>query len=753
MIATADNSKDEDDVVSPSEETLESDASRMTDWANPPKLTDLKQHLENSRTIHNVHRDKVVNWLENFHVEGAAQVKSANGNSKIQPKLIRKQAEWRYPALSEPFLSSPDIFKVEPVSWEDVKAAQQNELVLNHQFNNQLDKVGFIDEYVRTAVDEGTVVVKVGWEYQTEDYEAQQPVVNFQFDPSYAPVLQHLDLMQHTKPDEYQNVPDATKQAHQYSVQNQMPYRPIDGGTEQVSKTRIVKNQPTLEVCDFRNVIIDPTAKGRIEDAKFVIYSWETSLSDLKKDGRYKNLDQVMVSSNGPLQEIDHTAESYEVASSGFNFNDKPRTKIVVYEYWGYWDIDGNGEVKPIVCAWIGNVIIRMEENPYPDKALPFVLSKYLPVRRTNYGEPDGALLEDNQKVVGALMRGMIDLMAKSANSQTGRRKDFLDSTNKRKFEQGMDYEFNPSVRPEEAVYMHKYPEIPQSAMMMLQLQQQEAESMTGVRSFAQGVSGNSLGDVAAGVRGALDAASKRELGILRRLAKGIVEVGRKIIAMNAEFLSEQEVVRLTNEQFVTVKRDDLPGNFDLKLSISTAEEDDNKARELAFMLQTIGPNDDPGIRQIILADICRLRKMPDLAHKLENYQPQPDPMAQQMQQLQMQLVQSEIMLNQAQAQSYGANAQLHAAKAGTEGVKQGHLQADTDQKNLDFVEQESGVKQERDLQKQSQAAQQQAALAQQAHAHKVAQTAVQQHQDAHHSAGLAVLQHHLDKKLPTSSK
>jgi hypothetical protein len=42
------------------------------------------------------------------------------------------------------------------------------------------------------------------------------------------------------------------------------------------------------------------------------------------------------------------------------------------------------------------------------------------------------------------------------------------------------------------------------------------------------------------------------------------------------------------------------------------------------------------------------------------------------------------------------ADAQLKQAKAGTEQVKAGNIKADTDIKNLDFVEQESGVKQER---------------------------------------------------------
>lgn len=72
----------------------------------------------------------------------------------------------------------------------------------------------------------------------------------------------------------------------------------------------------------------------------------------------------------------------------------------------------------------------------------------------------------------------------------------------------------------------------------------------------------------------ALDAASRRETSILRRLAYGVVLIGRKIVSLNAELLSDEEVIRITDEEFVTVRRDDLPGNYDIRLTISTAEED-----------------------------------------------------------------------------------------------------------------------------------------------------------------------------------
>lgn len=675
--------------------TSEVETAPLTNWKNAPTLQNLKQDLLDAQSVHDAQETKIGEWLDNLNVTGKAKIQTAKGSSSIVPKLIRKQAEWRYASLSEPFLSTDDIFNVKPVTWEDRNAAVQNQLVLNHQFNVAIDKIRFIDEYVRAAVDEGTVIVRVGWEFIEEEYTGTFPKVEFRVNPDLGPLHEHLHQMMEESPSEYEtDVPEELKQAHELTMEQGQPIEPVIVGEVEETRMRTVYNRPTLEVCDYRNVIIDPTCMGDIDKAGFVVYSFESSLSQLEKEGKkYKNLDKINISNSSILGVPDHHSSD---GSKTFNFSDEPRKKFVVYEYWGYWDLDGTGVVKPFVAAWVGNTMIRLEENPFPDKKIPFVVEQYLPVRKSTYGEPDGALLEDNQKVIGAVTRGMIDIMGKSANGQTGMRKDMLDITNRRKFDKGQDYEFNANVDPRQGVFMHTYPEIPVSAQFMLGLQNQEAESLTGVKSYSQGVSGASLGDVAAGVRGALDAASKRELGILRRLSNGIVKIGRKLISMNAEFLSDTEVVRITNDEFAVVKKDDLAGNFDLRLSISTAEEDNNKAEQLAFLLQTVGPNSDPEMMKMILSDIAKLRKMPDLAKRIESYQPQPDPLAQEEAMLRVELLKAQIAKENAQAMSYQSGAQLDMAKAGTEQVKQGNLQSDTDLKNLDFVEQESGVKQER---------------------------------------------------------
>jgi hypothetical protein len=673
----------------------EKEAAPLANWKNAPTVRDLKQDLADAKPIHDAQVHKINEWLDNLHVSGKAKVPAVKGSSSIVPKLIRKQAEWRYAALSEPFLSTDSIFNVRPVTWEDRNAAKQNELVLNHQFTVHIDRTRFIDEYVRAAVDEGTVIVRVGWDFEEEEYEEVVPQVEFRINPEMAPLHEHLAQLRQESPSQWAtDVPEELKQAHEMTVEQGQPIEAVVVGQAKETRTRIVRNQPTLEVCDYRNVVLDPTCMGDLAKASFVIYSFESSRSQLEKDGKYKNLDRINIGSNSILNQPDHNASE---GSKTFNFSDEPRKKFVVYEYWGFWDIDGSGKVQPIVAAWVGDTLIRLEKNPFPDKAIPFVMEQYLPVRKSNYGEPDGALLEDNQKVIGAVTRGMIDLMGKSANGQTGIRKDMLDTTNRRKFDKGLDYEFNANVDPRQGVHMHTYPEIPNSAQFMLQLQNMEAESLTGVKAYANtGISGAALGDVATGVRGALDAASKRELGILRRLSNGIVRIGRKIISMNAEFLSDEEVIRITNEEFVTVRRDDLAGNFDLRLSISTAEEDNNKAQELGFMLQTIGPNMDPALSKMILGDISRLRKMPDLAKKIESYEPEPDPLMQKRAELEIALLEAQLQNEQAHAMARQSQAQLDQARVGTEQAKAAHLQSDADLKNLDFVEQESGVKQER---------------------------------------------------------
>ena len=661
---------------------------KLTDWKKEPSIQLLKGDLESAKPAHDAIMAQIREWNDLMEVKGKAKPPKVKGRSQVQPRLVRRQAEWRYAPLSEPFLSSNKLFKVTPVTFEDELAARQNELVLNYQFRTQLNKVKLVDDYVHSVVDDGTGIARIGWERKTVKIKTETPV--FQLYPienqEQADVLQQALQLQAENPREYdETMPEDIKEAVNYFNETGEATYAIQTGVTEVEVEKALVNRPTVEMLNPNNVVIDPSCNGDLDKALYAVISFETCKADLMKNkDRYHNLDKIDWESSSPITDPDHESKT----PSDFQFKDALRKKVVAYEYWGFYDINDDGSLEPIVATWIGSTLIRMEKNPFPDGKLPLVVVPYMPRKRELFGEADAELLGDNQAILGATMRGMIDLLGRSANGQRGYPKGMLDTLNRRRYDDGQDYEYNPMQgNPSQAIMEHKFPELPQSAIIMTQMQNQEAESLTGVKAFSGGVTGSAYGDVAAGIRGALDAASKREMAILRRLAKGMADIGTKICAMNAVFLSEKEVVRITNEQYVEINREDLKGNFDIEVDINTAEIDNQKSQDLSFMVQTLGNTVDQTITLSLVAKIAELKRMPDLAHELRTWQPQPDPMEEQLKQLAIQKaqleneeLQSKIALNMAKAKE--------AASAG-------------DLKDLDYLEQESGTKHARDMEKQ----------------------------------------------------
>ena len=661
--------------------------SKLTKWENEPSVTDLEADLLAARPTHQTHVSNTQKWLSKL--AGELHIKPPAGRSHVQPKLIRKQAEWRYASLEEPFLSTNDLFDIDPVTEEDYDAAEENQILINYQFNTKIDKVGFINEYVRTAVDEGTVFVQVGWKYEKGERTVFEEI---ELSPTQAQMFVYSEVSKGNMSQE-----DAIA-----LMQSGEPIK----RTVKRTKTVVTANHPTLRVCEYDRLIIDPTCEGDLEKAQFIVVPFETSYSELMTEGKYKNLDKIFTEDGVILQGKMDDSTFYKTITNqtGFEFKDKARKKLTAYEYYGYWDVDGKGITKPIKAIWVGSVMISLEELPYPDKKLPFVGVQFMPVRKSIYGEPDGKLIEDNQDILGAVTRGMIDILGRSANGQVLMTKGLLDQANQKKYEQGDNAFINPGFDPRTSIHMQTFPEIPNSALQMLNLQNQEAESLTGVVAFNTGISGNALGSTATAVRGALDSASKRELGILRRLSAGVEKIGRKIIAMNGEFLEDEEVIRVTNKNFRTVRRDALAGDFDLRVKISTAESDNQKIEKLAFMMQTGQQSMDPEEAKLVRAEIYKLQKMPDLAQKVLSYQPQPDPMREQLRQLELerltlenQKLRAEIEERHSRAIENQVDVELKQAKTQNELAKAGKTNSEKDMTDLAFVRKDLGIdKQER---------------------------------------------------------
>lgn len=597
-------------------------------------------------------RVEMLQEVEKWRMEydGEPYGNEQKGKSSFVSRDIKRQDEWQHSSLKDPFVSQSNIVTCNPVTYEDRKAAEQNQLVLNYQFTRQFNRYAFMTDVIKLNYSEGTVIVKCSWEY--EDEQVEVPIPQYLTDPMTGQQMQVGELLS--------------------------------------KQLKVLENRPHAQVCRIEDIYIDPTCRGDLTKAQFVIHRYETDLSSLRSAKKYKNLDKL---SKGGATHVDtdyeSTSDQLDDQVASFKFKDEPRKKLVIYEYWGYFDVDGTGTVKPIICSWVDDVIVQFEDNPYPDKEVPFLLLKNNAKPFKLYGESDAELIGDNQKISTAIKRGIIDNMANSNNGQKGLKKGALDQLNKKRFLSNKNFEYNGNSGD---FFEGSYNQIPGSVFDVLGMLNSESESMLGVKSFSGGINGNQLGSTATASKGVLDAVSVRRMDIVRNISENLIKpLLRKWMSYNSEFLQENEVIRISNGEFVPVRRDDLNGNIDIEIEVTTAEDSSAKAQELSFVLQTMGPNMETGMTNILMSQFFKLHKMPDLAKMIEEYQPQPDPIQEELRGLEVKKVKSEIAERMSRTTENETDKRLKNAKAVQEEARARSVDSDTDLKDLDFLKKSSG--------------------------------------------------------------
>lgn len=615
----------------------------FVDWKNPPGYRDLNADLEAARSDH----EKYTARLQQYRVDynGGKAVKALPNKSTVRSMLIRKQSEWRYPVLEEPFLNTVKMFDVNPRTGEDEEGAIQNAQLLNYQWNIKVDKTAIITKMIRNYEDEGTAIIKTGWnaEYKDELVEVEKPV--------YASPEESV-MMLNMLVESGEMTPE---QAQQFMESGQ----PMQKSVEMVEEMQsvLVQNHVTYEVKNNESIIVDPTCGDDLSAAGFIIDEYETNLAELKKfeyskdeetgeeTGYYHNLDALKSMENEESQyKRMHGEDKLE---NTFEYSDKARKKLTAYEYWGYWDINDDNVLVPIIGTWIGTVLIRLEKNPFPFDGLPFDAAANLPLKNNWRGEPSGVLIVDNQEQIGRMTRAMNDMVSRNAIGQTFISDQFFPNrTEKDNYNNARTTYYRHGMNPKTDIYRDQVDKIDNTTISVIQFNEAQAESITGTRPFGVSSGGSGLGSSATGIRSALDATAKRELSALRRLSGSLMSnIGRKTIMMNQAFMSEEQVIRITNQEFVTIKREDIQGEFDLVVDVSTPEKDNEKSQDLGMILQTNAANMDPKLAQKVLGRIVRLKKEPGLADDIEQHENEPTQMEQEQHQAMMAETQMKMKL------------------------------------------------------------------------------------------------------------
>jgi len=602
----------------------------LTDWSNEPSYSALSRDVTEMSGI----QEKIREDLRKYKLakEGGKKLPDEEGKSSMRPLVVRKQQEWKYATLEEPLMNSRRLFDISPRTFEDELSAKQNSVLLNYQYEVLIDKSKLIGDIVRPFVDEGTVIVKTGWEtgYRKVIRQVEKPV--------YASPEESLAFIQKAVVEGRLSPQDGEKLIAEG--------KGVPVGSEMVDEEVevLVKNQPTHEVLDNANVGIDPTCEGDLSKAQFVWHEYETSYAELIKDkydaesgrGFYRNIDKAIAAGDESLN-VDNSTDKY---LDRFLFDDKARKKVKAVEYWGYWDIENNGVLVPIVAVWVNSVMIRLEENPFAHKRLPFSMAQYMPVTRSTRGEPDAKLIDANQEAIGKLSRAAHDIASTAAVGQ-----EFIDESlfvsqaDKNQYLKGKTVFVNSGMDPRRAIYRRSVDPIDPAVFNMISTNVNEVETLTGVKPFAGGTGAGGLGLA----KISLDATAKRDLSTLRRLSALLIDMARMVISMNGTNMEEEQVVRVTNKEYVTVKRDDLEGNIDLRISISTPEKDAQQAQELGMLLQTNAASMPPKLYNTVLAKIMDLQYHPEEAEMIRSYEPAPDPAQEEMKKLELEKAREEV--------------------------------------------------------------------------------------------------------------
>lgn len=574
----------------------------------------IKDDIETGRRANENEQDQRVRNYNIYRAKGDG-LKDRPGRSRIKSSDTMDAIEWMMPSFMKTFAGSNSCVSVSPVGTEDVAKAEKLQKLLNWQFMGRRVK-GFrvLYEWIKSALIYGTSVVKVTWRdiYVTKGFDvpvASEAEIAAMLDsddyidvqglpediPPGAVITDEMMTFAQSRPDMLAKIGYINaipQQVQPVALEPMRVYRDVRG-------TRRIKSYsgPMVEVISPEDFWMDPKADA-IEEALFVIHRvWRTygELRDMEREGIYKNVEKVKDWVDKSRSEFENAESAERYAAAGQvdpatnaspNEDLQPaRRKLEVFEWWGLLDLKGDGYQEPYLVVVCGDVILRMEKNPYGHGQAPFeVLRPMLdPYKFSGVGMPE--LVGEFQALKTAILRQTLDNVSFQNNGM------WLVNRNA-----GVDTSALLNPRPGTIVKANitqgaVVPITPSSLqsmpLNMLELIDSMLQKRTGVTSYNQGLDANSLNKTATGITRIMDASAQRIELIARVMAEtGIKPLYQKLLMLNQQFIDQTIVIRVFNRP-VEISPDDLIGDFDVTVDVGGATgRDETRSQQMMLLLQ-----------------------------------------------------------------------------------------------------------------------------------------------------------------------
>ena len=366
---------------------------------------------------------------------------------------------------------------------------------------------------------------------------------------------------------------------------------PESGATMSMERSKAF---PAIEAVSCWNFYADPNATN-MSDAEYVIqrHSFNREqFAELIKKPLFKEDAILECLENGP----NYQTRGYE--SSLYdreNVQTLYKNRYEVLEYWGLisrdlaeqLDIEIESDSTVIsVNAWIcGNKVIRIVENPFTPKRLPYMVCPYElnPYQFFGVGIPEN--MQDSQQVMNGHARMAIDNLALSGN--------LVFDVDETMLVPGQDMKVFPgkifrrqSGQTGQAVHGLKFPNTAYENLQMFDKFRQLADEATGIPSYSHGATGvQSTTRTASGMSMLMGAAALSIKTVIKNIDDYLLKpLGQSLFHWNMQF---------------NIDRPDVKGDLDIKAqgTSSLMQKEVRSQRLMTFMQTASNPSLAPFVK------------------------------------------------------------------------------------------------------------------------------------------------------------
>lgn len=558
----------------------------------------------------------------------AKAVKGKTKRSTVVSKDVMRQINILKPLLVNPFMKVDKIVTAKSSTLNGTRIGGISAGLINHQWNEEFDKLTFLRNISNVFPLEGVVITKTVWDTK---------------------VKKKKEVLKGLSPEQVMILDAKIQDDDKVEVKTA---EQLENGLFNVTliKSIVLKDSPKTVVSKYDNIFVDPSAET-MEDARFVQEEYKMTISDIYKQSHIydtSKIDQILAhcqkDNTTAFEESEGTnhRNSFEITD-----NTKAMVEVTLVDYWGEYDLDGDGIADQVVCTYVkdSDIVIRFEENPLPTETHPYDAEFYDPVNGSFDSDGLAESIEDLVNTRTAFKRSFIDNASLSNNGQKFFKKGALDATNYKALLSGERFiEVNYDVK--EAVQDGQFNQIPQTAFALYENEKSEIKEVSGIDDSLSGNISATVGRTSGGVSQVMGAAKER-IGVTLSAVMNLLEkIFSKWAVYNSEFIDNGKIINIGG-QATQITKDMLAeeaGNFSLK--VITAAGSQEMISQINMLLQQSGQLGqkvpDDVFTNLVSELFVGMGKI-EASEKVLEHKPEADPHAQALKALEIELKQAEI--------------------------------------------------------------------------------------------------------------